>query len=380
MKRILLFFLLLIGFNACRSSKDYLERTDADKALQDAVKRINKNSNDENAVNAIPELYKNISKTHLSQIESLNKSGDIQRWDKIIGHYEDLQQAYNSIITSPAAFKLVTPESYATQLAETKEGAAEAYYQLGLTELEKPGRDAAKRAYTYFKKSGKYVPDYKDSRQKADQAFENGMVNVLVNPVQDNSFFFNSGWGNYGYNYGNEYFQQNLVRELNSRNDRYPANFYTEYEARRDNVKPDWIVDLILRNLDVPMPVNNTSSRNVNAQVQSGTDTSGKPIYQTVYATVQVTRRSFTANAHLELNIKDLATRKTISYRNFREDYRWEQEEANYTGDSRALSSQDWQLINNTQSYVPRKEEVLNELYRKIYPEVLRNIRMAVEW
>jgi hypothetical protein len=274
----------------------------------------------------------------------------------------------------------VTPVSYATQLAETKEGAAEAYYQLGLTELEKPGRDAAKRAYTYFKKSGKYVPDYKDSRQKADQAFENGMVNVLVNPVQDNSFFFNSGWGNYGYNYGNEYFQQNLVRELNSRNDRYPANFYTEYEARRDNVKPDWIVDLILRNLDVPMPVNNTYSRNVNAQVQSGTDTSGKPIYQTVYATVQVTRRSFTANAHLELNIKDLATRKTISYRNFREDYRWEQEEANYTGDSRALSSQDWQLINNTQSYVPRKEEVLNELYRKIYPDVLRNIRMAVEW
>jgi hypothetical protein len=128
------------------------------------------------------------------------------------------------------------------------------------------------------------------------------------------------------------------------------------------------------------MPVNNTYSRNVNAQVQSGTDTSGKPIYQTVYATVQVTRRSFTANAHLELNIKDLATRKTISYRNFREDYRWEQEEANYTGDSRALSSQDWQLINNTQSYVPRKEEVLNELYRKIYPDVLRNIRMAVEW
>jgi hypothetical protein len=380
MKRILLFILLLIGFNACRSNKDYLERADADKALQDAVKRINKNSNDENAVNAIPELYKNISKTHLSQIESLNKSGDVQRWDNIIGHYDDLQQAYNSIITSPPAFKLVTPVSYATQLAETKEGAAEAYYQLGLTELEKPGRDAAKRAYTYFKKSGKYVPDYKDSRQKADDAFENGMVNVLVNPVQDNSFFFNSGWGNYGYNYSNEYFQQNLVRELNSRNDRYPANFYTEYEARRDNVKPDWIVDLILRNLDVPMPVNNTYSRNVNAQVQSGTDTSGKPIYQTVYATVQVTRRSFTANAHLELNIKDLATRKTISYRNFREDYRWEQEEANYTGDSRALSSQDWQLINNTQSYVPRKEEVLNELYRKIYPDVLRNIRMAVEW
>ncbi len=47
-----------------------------------------------------------------------------------------------------------------------------------------------------------------------EQAYENAIVNVMINPVQDNSFFFNSGWGNSGYNYSNEYFQQTLGKGI----------------------------------------------------------------------------------------------------------------------------------------------------------------------
>jgi hypothetical protein len=212
-----------------------------------------------------------------------------------------------------------------------------------------------------------------------DQAFEQGIVNVQVNRLQDNSFF-RSGWGNYGMNYSNEYFQQNLVRELNNHNDRYPANFFTDWDAQRYGYVADWAIDITLRNLDIPQPITNTSSRNSSAQVQSGTDSSGRPIYQTVYATVYVNRMSFTAYADLETNIREFRTRKNINFRNFHDDYRWEQENASYTGDSRALSTQDWQLINNAQFSAPRKEEVLNELYRRIYPQVLAFIKRSVEW
>lgn len=89
---------------------------------------------------------------------------------------------------------------------------------------------------------------------------------------------------------------------------------------------------------------------------------------------------SFTARADMEVNIKDITTGKNISYRSFRDDYRWEQERGNYTGDSRALSSRDWQLMNNNNYGAPRKEEVLNELYRKIYPQVKNEISYAVDW
>jgi len=207
-------------------------------------------------------------------------------------------------------------------------------------------------------------------------------VDVIINPVQDNSFFSNNTWGNTGYNYVNDYFQQTLVRELNGINkERYPARFYSDWQANRENIQPDWIVDMKIRNIDIPYPSNYNYNRNASNQVQIGTDTSGNPVYKTVTALVRITRSSFTARADMEVNISDVTTGKNISYRNFREDYRWQQESATYSGDSRALSAQDWELINNAGFYgQPRKEDILNELFKKLYPQVKNNISYAVDW
>lgn len=382
MKRFIPFILAMLFLASCAGSKNYLERSDEDKALLDAVKRLNKSQADENALTAIPILYSSIQKTHLGRISSYKTGSDLARWDKIINEYEDLQSAYNAIINSSAAFKLVNPQNFSVELLDARQKAAEDNYLVGQSFLSRDGRDNAKKAYTAFKKAEKLVPGYKDARNQMDIAYENAIVYVVVNPVQDNSFFYNSGWGNTGYNYSNEYFQQTLVRDLQNQNNsnRYAARFFTDWEARRDNVQPDWIVDLRLRDMDIPYPNNYNYSRNVSAQVRSGTDTSGKPIYKTVYATVNITRSSFNARASLEVNITELATRKSISYRNFRDDYRWQEERASYTGDSRALSSSDWQIINNNSFYTPRREDILEELYRKIYPQVKNNISYAVDW
>lgn len=276
---------------------------------------------------------------------------------------------------------MVNPESYNSQIFETKQSAADEYYRNGLSFLEKDGRDNAKKAYTAFKKAEKFVSGYKDAEAKIEEAYQSAMVNVVINPIQDNSFFFNSGWGNNGYNYSNEYFQQTLVRELAGINSRYPARFYTDWQARRDNIQPDWVVDLKLRNMDIPFyPIQNTYRRNASAQVEIGRDTSGKPVYRTVYATLNITRSSFTARADMDVNITDVVTGKNISYRNVRDDYRWQEESATYSGDSRALSSRDWEMINRSGYGAPRKEDILNELFRKIYPQVKNNITYAVDW
>ncbi|MEO7265966.1 MAG: lipoprotein [Ferruginibacter sp.] len=382
MKRILYLITLIIVLTACSSSKNYLERSDEDKALVDAVKKLNKSASDENATAALPILYNNIKLAHLAKIKSYNNSRDISRWDKIVAEFNALQTAHDAIINSTAAFKLVSPENYGTQLLEAKQGAAEEYYSSGLTYLAKTGRDNAKKAYTQFKKADKFIPGFKDAQAKTNEAYEKAIVNVVINPVQDNSFFFNSSWGNYGYNYSNEYFQQTLIRDLDNSNssNRYAARFYTEWEARRDNVKPDWVIDLTLRNMNIPPAGSYRYNQNRSARIQVGTDTAGRPQYRTVTATLYVTRQSFDANADMEVRIKELESNKNISYRSFRESYRWEEENATYSGDSRALNSYDWQLINSNGYNQPRKEDVLNELYRKIYPQVLNNIRFSVDW
>ena len=382
MKSIFYVCLTAVVLSACAGSKNYLERTDEDKALSDAVKKLSKSPADENALAAVPVLYSNIQKNHLAKIKDLKAGKELNRWDKIVNEYGYLQDAYDAIVNNSAAFKLVNAQSYSSELFDARQSAAEEYYQNGQALLDKTGRDNAKTAYGYFKKSDKFIPGYKDAQAKADLAYESAVVDVVINPLQDNSYFFNSSWGNTGYNFSNEYFQQNLVRDLNGINkNRYPARFYTDWEARRDNIQPDWTVDLKLRNIDIPYPSNYNYTRNASARVQIGSDTSGNPVYRTVYATVNITRSSFTARADMDVNITDIVTGKNISYRNIRDDYRWEEESATYNGDSRALSARDWEMINNNRGFgSPRKEDVLGELFKKIYPQVRNNITYAVDW
>jgi hypothetical protein len=381
MKYIFYTLISLVIFAGCNTSKDYLSRSDNDNTLFDAIKTLKKRNGDTTALNALPVLYSLAQQRNLRKINSYSSSNNIDRWEKILGSYNTLQEMYNAIVENDAASRVVTPTNYQQTIYDLKQQAAAEYYSLAAGFLNKPGRDNAKKAYTYFKKADKLVPGYEDAKLKMDEAYQNAIVNVVINPVQDNSYFFNTGWGNYGYNYSNEYFQQTLVRELKGNNNsRYPARFYTDWEARRDNVQPDWEINLTLRNMNIPRPQTYSYSRNASKQVEVGRDTSGHIIYRTVYATINIARQSFIANADMEINITDLSTRKNIVYNTFREDYRWEEEHATYNGDSRALSANDWAMINNSYYNEPRKEDVLNELYRKLYPQVKNKISYAVDW
>lgn len=366
---------------SCKTSKPYLERSDSDNTLFDAVKALKKRSSDTAAINALPVLYSRAQQRHIRKIGSYSESKELNRWDKIIDEYNILQEMHNVIIDVDGAYTAVTPVNYQQTIYDLRQQAAEEYYTEAGDYLNKAGRDNAKQAYDYYKTADKWVSGYKDSKEKMNEAYQSAIVNVQVNPVQDNSYFFNSNWGNTGYNYSNEYFQQNLVRDLGGKNSsRYPARFYTEWEARRDNVQPDWVVDLTLRNMNLPRPHSYQYTRRASKQIESGRDTSGKPVYQTVYANVQITRQSFTARADMEIIITDVATNKTITRNTYREDYNWQEEYATYSGDSRALDGNDWNLINNNRFNEPRKEDVLNELYRKIYPQVKNRIVYAVDW
>ena len=381
MKQIFYLVISLLVFTSCKSSKDYLSRIDEDRTLFDAVKALGKHPGDSDAIKALPLLYSNAEQRHLKKITTYSSYIELTRWDKVIDEYSILQKMYDAIGENATANNLVNPVNYQSAIYDLKQQAAEDYYRQATVFLDKPGRSDAKTAYNYFKKAEKWVAGYKDAKQKMNDAYQNAIVNIVINPVQDNSFFFNTGWGNSGYNYSNEYFQQTLIRELGGKNaTRYPARFYTEWEARRDNIQPDWVIDLTLRNMDIPRPSSSNYSRNASKQIETGRDTSGHITYQTVYATLNITRQSFTARAEMEVDITEVATRKNISYKTYRNEYSWQEEHASYNGDNRALSSNDWDIINNSTFNEPRKEDVLNELYRRIYPQVKSNISYAVDW
>ena len=380
-KLLLLSTVITMLCSSCRMNKDFLNRSDKDQVIFDIVKTLKKSSTDEKAVAALPVVYPQVQQMHLDRIAAYKNNPSINRWDMIIGEYNILQSMYDAITSVEAANRLVLAVNYLNDIYYTKEDGAADYYQSGNSLMQSADKNDAKQAYKYFKRSNELVPGYKESKSRMDEAYRNAIINVIINPVQDNSFFFNSSWGNYGTNYSNQYFQQTLVRELGGKySSAYPADFYTDREARSDNIEPDWVINLALRNMDIPRPLTNNYSRTVSKEVEAGKDTTGKPMRKTIYATINITKRYFTARAQMDVTITDAYRRKNISYNTYNATYDWQQESATYTGDSRALSNEDWALINNKGYNDPRKEDVLNELYKKLYPQVKNNITYAVDW
>lgn len=380
MTRFLPAITLLTVLVSCSSSKDYLAHRNEDKTLYSIIKQLNKKPGDELATAALPEVYAQLQQTHLGNIDTYNKSAELNRWDRISSEYHILQEMYNAIINSSTASNLVTAVSYQKQIDSTKQAAADGYYQLAMQHYYGDNWMDARKAYAAFKKADNWISNYNGSRLLMDSAKDRSIVTVVINPVQDNSFFYNSGWSNNGFDVNSANFPQNLMTDLGGKNGgRYPARFYTDWLAQRDNINADWVVDLTLKNVNLPSPNIYNYTRKLSAKVEDGRDTSGKVIYKTVYATLHIQRRSFNASAQMDMSVNDGASKKNILYDTFTDSYNWQQEAASYSGDSRALSNRDWELVNN-RYYQPAQQEVINELYRGLYPQVRNRIIRAVDF
>ncbi|MBX2889095.1 MAG: hypothetical protein KF829_10655 [Ferruginibacter sp.] len=379
MKRVFILFISILLIEGCSSSKkSYLERENTEKALRDAVKKLGKDSEHESAREAIPVLYQKIKQNHLNKISAYSASRELSRWPKIIFEYQALQQLYDLIMGETEAFKLVNPESYTVQLAETKEQAAQEYYDAGISHLNKDGRENMKKAYQFFGQSLSMVKDFKDAAQKRQEAYDRAIINVVVFKIEDRTRYYASGYHNFGNQYTNGYFEESLVRDLN--NGRYPAHIYSTEDAYREGIAGDWNVKISLRNVNINYLNQQNRQRDVSASIETGRDTSGRPIYQTVYATLNITRNSFEALGEMQVLIEDQKSRRNIKQSSFTESYRWENETASYNGDSRALSAADWNIINNRGVQTPRREDILDELYRKLYPRVRNYVSSAINW
>ena len=172
MKKYILPLILIIILASCGASKNYLERSDEDRALIDAAKRLDKDPNDEKALEAVPILYKSVLASHVAKVRSYKTGSDLARWDKIIGEYQDLQSAYDAVLQSTAAFKLVNPQNFSAELLEAKQAAADENYAAANAYLKKEDRESAKKAYTLFSRADKYIPGFKDASELKDVAYE----------------------------------------------------------------------------------------------------------------------------------------------------------------------------------------------------------------
>ncbi len=82
----------------------------------------------------------------------------------------------------------------------------------------------------------------------------------------------------------------------------------------------------------------------------------------------------------LDYRISDLVENNYVDQGLLTSNVSWTEAFATYSGDSRALSDDDWLLVNNrvrSDLLSPTRADVLNSLMRKIYPDLRRRIQNA---
>jgi hypothetical protein len=207
-----------------------------------------------------------------------------------------------------------------------------------------------------------------------EKAYDKSILTVVINPVNYYARSFNY-WG-----LNNDYVQQEIARDLRfhlGQSDN--VKVLTDQEARSSNLLPDRIIDLSWNELFLPIPQSNTYSRQVSKTIVTGKTADNKPVYTTAYATVYVTRVINQSRGTLDVKVIDPSDNKTILWDNFPVNNHTVEEYATYQGDSRALSSYDWAIINRGAFYNPSRYQMFDNIYRQVYPQLISRIR-SVTW
>ncbi len=377
MKPINLTVLLLVGvfLFSCGGSKKFQASTTEDKPLFAAINELNKRPNNEKAMFDLKNLYANSIQRHEDQLYAYKNSSDENRFDKMLQELNAMQNIYNSIMSTPGATTIVKPTSYQKQIVETQEMAAEYFYDKGRDFYQKNGRENALEAYHSFQRSNRYINNYKDVRKLMQDAYERSVINVVVNPIDDSRVVF-SRFGSWGmdFRYRPEDYQLSMVRDLDSRlkDAERPARFFSDRQAYNDRIEADWEVNLAWRQFDGTRSQPQVFDRQRSKQIQIGTDTANKPVYKTVYATLRVTETVYQVRGVIEYEIRDKESRRNVDFGSVQDQVEWRDQYATFSGDQRALSDQDWAIINNSGNGGdnPTKGDILNELMRKMYPSL----------
>lgn len=356
----------------CGGSGSLTRTPEEDKEVFQAISKLGKNSNAEAAQKAFTSSYATAVLLHQNKITEY-RNGTLQdRWERIMHEYGRLNKLAETVQASPQASTLVQTKRYDEQYAEAKQRAVEAYYEKAKSLLTYDNREASVEAYELLQRLNRLAPNYKDSRNLLNIAERSSLLNVVVAPVN----YYAQSYNYWGLN--NDYVQQEIVRELRFQLPSKNVRIFTDLEARTNRIQPDRIIEIRWDELFLPFPTTQTFTREVSREVQTGVDADKKPVYTTVRATIFVTRRAIQARGNLLCTIINQNNERLL-WENFPASYNWVEEAATYRGDSRALSSSDWALINNTRIIDPNRRDVFVNVFRQVYPQLMSRIR-SIEW
>jgi hypothetical protein len=363
---------LLLAYSCKTTSKSY-EKGNYEETIQRGVKKLQKDPYDYETRDMVQNSYKYLVNQHEDRIRILSNSKNDSRFESIYEEYRQLQSLYDMIHQYPAVAQAVKTTDYSEYVDTYREKSADVHIDKAEKWIDRETKDGYREAYKEFNVAMRYRPEDFDLRKRRDSVYDAALTKVVISPMQN--------YGGYQYGSSNQIqnFQKDVIRTLSYNMNNEFVKFYSESEARNKNIQPDQVLELNLGRISFGQPVDNKTSKEVTKEVVVK-EIVYKPdsvIRQmgTVRANITTTKRTLTSQGDLNVVVRDTKG-QTIWNDRFTGEHRWEAELVSYTGDERALTDADKNLVNNSNNFNPPTEDkIMEELLRRIQDDLTSRLR-----
>lgn len=366
-------FSLLFFICSCKTASKAYNQGNYDAAISLAIKKLQKNPNDGDAKAIVKSAYAYAVNQHEDQIRILSNSMNDNRWDGMVAHYIQLQNLYQTLNRYPATATLVNAIDYSSDIQTYSSKAAGMHYNKGMQLMQEDEKHAYRLAYQEFRAALSYQPDDYDIKKQMDNAYDLGMVKVVIAPMDDyDQYYRNNNPARI------HQFQDNIIHNLNAGMGSNFIKFFSGPEARNLHILPDEALEMRFKNITIGRPVDESQTRKVSKEVVVKETVYSKDSvakqYAKVVAQITTTRRTLVSNADLYIASHD-ASGAILWQDVVRGEHQWQIEFTTYTGDERALSDSDKELLKTPVYDAPGQEAIFNELLKQIDAGLINRVR-----
>ena len=362
----------IVLVTGCKTAAKLYDKGNYDEAVQLAVKKLQKKPDDEMR-SLLQSAYQYAVNDHENRIHQLSDNTNDLKWEWIYNEYSSLQRLYEAIHRSPEALSIVNPTDYSSYLNTYADKAANTRFDRGMQWMDKGDKISFRNAFNEFEVALQYRPGDLTIIDRKNEAYELAVINVVVMPMESNHYRFSS------YNdFEMRNFENDLLRQLQFNNSNRFVKFYSSWDANSSNIQPDQFIDFRLSTMDIGRTRDDNSTREVSKEIIVK-ETVYRPDsivkeYKKVYAKIRTTKRTMLSEGNLQVNVRDFSGRWLWSD-NVQGNHNWSTEFSTYTGDERALSESDKQLVNRRQEYPPNEDEIIRCIMNEINSNMLNRVR-----
>jgi hypothetical protein len=361
---------------SCKSASKLYDKGNYDEAVAVAAKKLQKKPGDAELQGIIKAAYQNAVSVHESNIRSHSNSSNELKWEWIYNEYAALQNLYNLTRDNMEIARIVHPIDYSSYLETYGTRAADTRLERGDDWFADNNRQSYKKAYYEYKAAARFKPADLTITRKIQDAYDAAVVNVVV--LSMNNDFNRYSSYNSNTTYANRDLDNEVLRNLRYNTGSDFVRFYSEWEARSQDVRADQFIDMRFRNFNMGRSHDNNSIREVSKRIVVK-ETVYRPDsivyeYKDVKARITTTKRTMLSEGFLEINVRDQDGRWLWSD-NLRGEHNWYTEFSTYTGDERALSDADKQLVNRRPGNAPYQDEIFRTIINNIDNDVVGRLR-----